>query len=253
MAWAAGGAVASYIGLSAGYAYTAVQTAVALAITVGATYATNALVGGAQQADTSEDGLVTVKQPAVPWEYVYGTVRKGGSYAFIHSTDNNKYLHMIIIFADREVDSIGAIYFDDQVVALDASGLATGTDRNGDNFKNYVRVIKKTGTDDQTAFAELIADAPDKWTSAHRLRGKACIYVRLKFNATRFPRGVPNITAVVNGHKIYDPRDAGQDPDNKDTWEFDTNAANVAADYIRDPDISMGAGAEDFPLAEWVA
>jgi hypothetical protein len=52
----------------------------------------------------------------------------------------------------------------------------------------------------------LISEAPTVWTSAHRLRGIAYVYVRLKFNQDAFPGGIPNISAIVQGKKVLDTR-----------------------------------------------
>ena len=52
------------------------------------------------------------------------------------------------------------------------------------------------------------ADRPDLvaadvgWTSAHRLQGVTYLYLRLTYNRDTFPRGIPNIKAVVKGRKL---------------------------------------------------
>jgi len=254
MAAATAAAVVSWIGFT-GTAATIATYALTVAFTLAASFATSALMSkkGFGASYSQKDNMVTVRQPAVSWEYMYGRVRKGGSYAFIHSTDNHNYLHLVIIVADREISSIDEIYFGDQLVTLDVDGNATGTNPSGDNYQGYVRVIKRLGTANQTAFAELIADAPDKWTSAHRLRGKACVYVRLKYEASRFAGGIPNITIIGDGHKLYDPRDALQVANDPSTWTFDDNADLCLADYLRDKKIGLSALESEIPLAEWIA
>jgi hypothetical protein len=63
-----------------------------------------------------------------------------------------------------------------------------------------------TGADDQPADEELVS-AVSQWTTAHRLRGTAYIYARLKYDQDVFESGLPIITSLVKGVKVYDPRD----------------------------------------------
>ena len=92
-----------------------------------------------------------------------------------------------------------------------------------------------TGADDQIASTRLIFEHPEgKWTSDHRLRGRAYVYVRLGRDAEgdNFPTGVPEITAVIKGRKVYDPREVSHDPDDKSTWAWSDNPALCIRDYL---------------------
>lgn len=166
------------------------------------------------------DRTVTVRQPLTPWRAVYGEARVGGAITFLHTTNGNNHLHLVITLCGHEVDSIGDIYLDDEIVPLDGNGNATG------RFAGYVRVKKALGTANQAAHADLIAEAGDKWTADHRQRGHANLYIRLAWNQDLFANGIPNITAVVKGKKVYDPRTA--------TTAWSNNAALCIADYLTD-------------------
>jgi predicted phage tail protein len=72
-------------------------------------------------------------------------------------------------------------------------------------LERLIRVKTHNGSSDQTADSDLVSESA-KWTSNHRLRGIAYMYVRLKFDADAFPNGIPVITATVKGKKLYDPR-----------------------------------------------
>lgn len=80
------------------------------------------------------------------------------------------------------------------------------------------------GTDTQTADPDLVAAAPSEWTSNHRLRGVAYLYVRLYFDETIWATGVPNIKAIVRGRKVFDPRSS--------TTVWTRNPALIARNYI---------------------
>lgn len=105
-----------------------------------------------------------------------------------------------------------------------------------------------TGTDNQTASTKLIVDIPDnKWTSDHRLRGRAYMYIRMGRDADGdfFPTGVPEITAVIKGRKVYDPREVSHDPDDKSTWEWSDNPALCIRDYLTQ---DFGLGEKDIQV-----
>ena len=70
--------------------------------------------------------------------------------------------------------------------------------------KARIRLYK--GTQTQTADARLMELFPNVWTSAHRLQGIAYAIVEFTFDETAFPSGLPNLTAVIKGAKVYDPR-----------------------------------------------
>ncbi len=83
----------------------------------------------------------------------------------------------------------------------------TATDNtNGDTgATSYVRVKTHTGSAVQAADSDLVTEIPG-WDSSHTLSGIAYVYVRLEYNANIFGQGIPNISAVVKGKKVYDPR-----------------------------------------------
>ena len=177
---------------------------------------------------------VTVREPVMPREIVYGRVRKGGVIVFLHATGKeDKDLHLVVVLAGHPVRSIGAIYFEGQE-AVSASGTAQG------RWAGKLSVQKRLGSHDQTAFPGLVAAAPALWTPAHRLAGCAALYLRLTYDPDAFPGGIPNITADVEGKDdIYDPR--------SDSSGYSENAALCVADYMAHPVYGIGAaiGAPD--------
>lgn len=86
----------------------------------------------------------------------------------------------------------------------------------------FVRVKKHLGTTDQAADSDLISECG--LAADFRLRGIAYIYVRLEYSQDAFPLGVPNVSAVVKGKKVYDPRTA--------TTAWSANAALCSRDYL---------------------
>ena len=177
---------------------------------------------------------VTVREPVMPREMVYGRARKGGVIVFLHANgDKDQYLHLVIVLAAHRVKSIGAIYFEGEE-AIDTNGTAQG------RWSGKVTVEKRLGAEGQTAFAGLVEDVSEHWTEDHRLAGCAAIYLRLTYDADAFPGGIPNITVDMEGKDdILDPRSGEQ--------VYTENAALCAADYMAQASYGIGAGigAED--------
>ena len=172
--------------------------------------------------------LINSREAAAPQEYVYGQVRKGGVITFLEASGgNNKYLHMILTLAGHEVEEIGSVYINDEVVSIDSNGFVTG-----DRWKSKVRIYKHLGnqTSASTNFANAstnLAATLHKDTSATSSfigKGIAYIYARFKHDQDVFSGGLPTITAVVKGKKVYDPRTA--------TTAYSNNAALCVRDYL---------------------
>lgn len=184
---------------------------------------------------------VTSKSAIAPHRIIYGTTRVGGTMVFAETTDSNQYLHLVIALAGHEVNDITTIYFNEDAVSLESGG----TDSNGqtrfvptssDQYNGKVRIKKVLGADNQVADADLVADV-SQWTSNHRLRGVAYLYVRLDFDQDVFPNGVPNISCIIQGKKVFDPRSS--------TTAFSSNPALCIRDYLLNSGYGLNADAAE--------
>ena len=195
-----------------------------IAISVATSWAISALM---PQPDFSSFGsqgtLVNSREATAAADFVYGQVRKGGVVTYYESTGaNNKFLHQIISLAGHEVEEIGDIYIDDQIVTIDSGGFVTG-----DTWSSKVRIEKFDGSQtaasvDLLAESELTGDSA--LTSDFVGRDIAYLYVRYEYDADVFASGVPLVTAVVKGKKVYDPR--------TQTTAYSNNAALCVRDFI---------------------
>lgn len=121
-----------------------------------------------------------------------------------------------------------------------------------------VRIKKFLGTATQAASTELVSESGGKWTSAHQLKGICYLYVRLEYDTQVFGQtGLPNISAIPRGKKVYDPRldsTAGGSGAHRiatpSTWAWSENAALCTADYLRDAIYGLVATAAQTPAAE---
>lgn len=217
---AAGGA---FLGLAAGTAGAFFATS----------FTTSLVLGGLSQALAKKPSMgttlatsgqtVTAKSPIASANIIYGRTRVGGTIVHMEATSSNKYLHLVIAVAGHEIDAFETVYFDDEALTLDAGGVGYG---------GKARIKFKLGTDDQTAFSELVSESGSGWSNNHRLRGRACAYVRLEYDQDKFPNGVPNISFVVRGKKVFDPR--------TNTTAWSANPALCLNDYLTNTRYGLG-------------
>lgn len=145
---------------------------------------------------------------ALDHQIIYGKTRVGGVRIYDASTgSNNNDLHRILAFAGHEIESYEDIYLNDEIVTIDGSGNVTSPAR----YNGYVRIKKYYGTTSQEADPDLVTDTaflpPDAgcWTTAHRLQDIAYLYIKFTYSQDAFPNGIPSVSAVIKGKKVYNP------------------------------------------------
>ena len=182
---------------------------------------------------------ITQRQPIGAWRFIYGETRVGLHPLYMSATEGNQYFHIVGAAACHEIDGFGTIYVKDRPVYpgdLDGNGEPTkGAFINSSHAVKYLRVKTKLGTADQTAFDDLVAESGGEWTANHRCRGHALLYTRHRFSAEIYASGLPNVSAVIRGKKVYDPRDAGT--------RYSPNFALCLRDYLLTPVDEGGFGA----------
>jgi len=175
-----------------------------------------------------------IKDPLAPRRMIYGQCRVGGVITFFRQptpTDNTgapQQHYMVLTLAAHECHAIENIRIDNQEVTLDAQGIVT----NGP-YKNKIQIRKFLGK--QSGERDLQWEGLGNnlgWSSSHLGRGIARLHVRLEWDAEVFLSGIPQITALVSGAKVYDPRSSSQSPTNPSTWAFSDNSALCAAHFL---------------------
>ena len=180
-----------------------------------------------------------VRNPISARTIVYGKTRVSGTIVYLSTTGaTNEYLHIVLTLAGHEVEAIDEVYFNDELVPLTGT---SNTPDAGSFYNGVARINKKRGVPGDTADADLIADTASltdgKWTSDHKLSGIAYLYVRLTWDAEKFPSGIPNISAVIRGKKVLDPRTGNT--------AYSANAALCLRDYLTDTSLGMGMTAAE--------
>ena len=186
------------------------------AVSAGVSYvATRQAQKQAKKASDAMRGVLLNKESNVePIPVIYGTRRVGGTRVFISTQDEtggdpNEYLYIAHVLCEGEINAVSQIKFDD-ILITDA------------RFSGLVTHNVHLGTDDQT-YDSLLTEANAGWTSAHRLRGVAYIAFRIKWDQDVFSN-IPDITCVVQGRKVFDPRNS--------TTAYSSNPALCIRDYL---------------------
>lgn len=183
-----------------------------------------------------------VRLPTQPRRTIYGEAKVGGTIVFLETSDDNKYLHMIVAVADHEVDDLAfwtaapsptlfreVNLNDDSIILVsidaDANGVtrySTGESRyKNDDNERLLRFKFYDGTQ-TVADADLVAETSAPSTMV--LNGIAYIYARFQYDADAFPNGIPAVTALVKGKKVFDPRTS--------TTAYSENPALIVRDYL---------------------
>ena len=228
-----------------------------------ATYAalgavTKSLFSASKKMDTQNGINFNVRDPASTRKIIYGKARIGGTIVFFNTSDENQqFLHMVIAVAGHEVESIEEIYFGERKIWSYTDGYFNPDGESGqsDSYnsggtgKEIALVSPNLG--DQTTVDSNIFNSAVGFTDNHILRDTAYVYVRLR-NQTNvltmekyYPSGVPNISFVVKGAKVYDPR--------TDTTAYSDNPALILNDYLTNERYGLGEDSSNIDQTALIA
>jgi len=190
------------------------------------------------------DRTQMVRSPIAARQIIYGQTRVSGVMVYISTTGTkNEFLHLVIALAGHEVEEIGDVYFNDELALTGGGSSASG------RFTGYAEIYKKLGASTQTVETNLVSATSaltnGKWTAAHRLRGIAYIYVRLLWSEQIWVGGIPNISAIVKGKKVYDPRTLGT--------AYSANSALCLRDYLMDATYGLGMDSSEIDNTAFTA
>jgi len=186
---------------------------------------------------------------------VYGKRRVGGVRVYIDTSRDKKhqYLYMVLAMAEGEVESITDIKIDDVSIEDDRfnyDGLLS--ERNlefevflGSDGQEASTLIGNGVSYDYDRLGEIYNDPfadqherdaadPNRvlpWSSKHKLSGIAYLALKFKWDEGAYT-GIPDVTAVVKGRKVYDPRTS--------TTAWSDNPALCIRDYLTNERFGKG-------------
>lgn len=174
-----------------------------------------------------------IRQPISAREIVYGNMRKSGAIIYAGVSSGNEKLHMMIALASHQVEKIGEIIVDDESITddmLDANGNVTSG-----RYSGVMRIRKHLGETTQTADSFAVSEIPE-WTTEHRGRGVAYVYLTMTWNVNKYPNGIPNFSFWVDGKRILDVRDS--------STKWTANPSLFVYDYLIETPLGAGVRSE---------
>lgn len=259
MPTAIAGFIISAVGAT-GLAAAAITAVVTIGFAIGVNFLVQSLFG--PRRPKPSDGQITFAGSTESRRGHMGIVHTGGLQSFKDSLDGT--IGMVVTLGTGEEGEILEHRLHDEVVTLDGSGTVMQT-----SYRGALHIYTRSGSDTQTAIAELTAKFP-QWTSDHRQLGCAHVAiigdpVKQKYFNEVYKSREPVYTQVRKGWFLYDPRrdstavihDDGagytvlgtgpQRLNDKSTWEWADNGAIVTANYAAHPD-GYGLG---YDLINW--
>lgn len=253
------GALVSAVGLTG-----VVATVATAVIGVGASFAINTLTAQTQKrkpdALTATERTEMIRSGVAPRRVIYGRARVSGPLVFAYTTDaasgqKNRFLHMVIALAGHEVERFGTIFINDEGFDFDNGTdgwrIPPGASKYGYLGQQFDGVVQNNiiqwqghkGTTTQAADTYLRRDVP-VWSVNHRLQGTAYVYVKLSWETSYWPSGLPNLSFVVDGRRVYDPRSG--------TTAWSDNPALCIRDYLLSG-FGLSCSADEIDEASFIA
>lgn len=201
---ASAAAAAGYIAVSVALAISLAATAAGALLTKKPSYDFNAY-------KNQQERKQVLRAAAASRTAIYGTTLSSGTMVFAEEQTGDQikdeWLHMVLVLAGHKLNGIGEIWLGDD-------GIGSFGDHVTYEFHN----------DPQVADPFLLDNAPS-WKSDMIGKGLAWLRLSFKFDAEKFPSGLPNVRVMKRGREVYDPRSG--------KTVFSSNAALVILDYFR--------------------
>lgn len=141
----------------------------------------------------SEPSSQTLRSSKASARYVLGRVSTGGVLAWgqeqAGDQADGEWLHMVYVLSEGAIDGLEDIYLGEEVIQ------AYG------EYASYELVV-----DPLQVNAFLKTNCPD-WRDTQIGRGLSYVRLSFKYNAEKYPSGIPDVRFVIRGRRdIYDPR-----------------------------------------------
>ena len=206
----------------------------------------------------------------IPQRLIFGRYATAGQMVapmMVYQTDGNpnEWLVYVISLADKPVTGLGRLFIDGRPQTIDGNPAASAHadtmgatmlgDGDGDDSlrdKVYIRFHNGRQTTPDAYLRRVFGAYPERpWTADMIGTGVAYVVVTFKGKSQDGDySGFPSIKFEVDGHALYDPRDATQSATNEATWKFTRNPAIIAYNILRGISIpggsTWGVGARRF-------
>lgn len=184
-----------------------------------------------------------VRQPSAPRKLIYGSVKISGPVVFMQTTGKSEFLEIIVALGTHEFQAIDEVYLNEDELTLGSAdvlntqAVTAPAQYTGDT----VKISTKLGSSSDPIFGLLSLSTT--WTTAHKLTGIPAIYARLQYDTEAFPQGIPTVSCVVRGKKIFDTRTS--------STAYSTNPALILHDYLTDTQFGLGCASSEINTASF--
>ncbi|MBS5847441.1 MAG: host specificity protein J, partial [Pseudomonas putida] len=193
-------------------------------------------------APSSEPSSQTVRSSKAPVRFILGRASTGGVLAWIQEQPGDQtsgeWLHIVYVLSEGAIAGVDQIYVDERPLS-----------ELGENATSEVII------DPAQVNAFLLANCPD-WRQEQIGRGLSFVRLSFKYDAEKFPSGIPDVRFVVRGRRdIYDPRNGSSGysantallilwylrnrcgiPDDEIIFQSFASAANISDEAVGGPD-----------------
>ena len=192
--------------------------------------------------DLSSSRTQQVKQPVTERRVVYGECKVSGPITYFGSTEDNKFLHIVLVLATHQCNALLSTWFNDDAIHvddLDANGNVTGG-----KYAGKARIKKHLGGTGQIVDPDLLAEISEI-TDSFVGNEITYIYVRLEKDDQLYKSGLPNIQQWTQGALIYDTRTS--------TSYWTPNSGLCVRDYFINTRYGMSTASAKFTAANVTA
>lgn len=179
-------------------------------------------------------------------QLIYGKCRVGGTIVHMETTGVDNYLlHAVVVLSGHEIQSLEGVRLNDIDLTTSSSTISGSTvytvtnadfsnTENENKYDSNGRLIRYTFEDGSQTAANGWMDAQlSSITSSDKFLDCAYVYIQMVFDPEKFGGGMPQMSFIVKGKKVYDPRN--------DTTAWSENPALCIRDYLTDTTYGMKA------------
>ncbi|USE71533.1 hypothetical protein CTT31_20840 [Pseudoalteromonas maricaloris] len=154
-----------------------------------------------------------------PRRITFGRDRVGGVIAHqaTKTRDEKEFIQLIILINGAPIDALEDVYIANKPLSSYPRASYNYAVADGRHTKAITVAVQKMAG----------------WTDKHIGRDQAHIFLELENNREVFPDGVSDCEFLIRGARVWDPRDASQDPDDRNTWKWSQNAVLCTLHYVR--------------------
>ena len=236
----------------------AIGTATTMAVMTFGTTLLSAVIGGMTSKGINATGgnfgaKIANRAATAPRQLVYGKCRVGGTIVHLETSGtDNHLLNIVVVLAGHEIESLESVRLNDTTLntsssTINSTTVFTCTDSefsNSDNvnkFDSNGRLVRFAFENGSQTSANAFAVAQSSLISTDKFIDCAYVFMQMVFDPEKFGGGLPKMSFVVKGKKVFDPRSnetAWTDSSGKD---IGTNPALCIRDYLTDTTYGLKA------------